>query len=356
MLSMLFALPICRRPLLGMIMMLTSSAPSTTSTIRVLLHGGDSMLGRAVQLTFPIQAPGEELIQDSCTAQHYLQLGLHSSSLSSLADIRNQNKNRGSYLWGRARLDISPLPDLRIMNLETAVTKTIDNSDIPGKGINYHMHTDNFENIMSGFVQTMESPVVLNFSNNHCLDFGRKALEEETLPMFAQTLLVQMIGCGRNLLEAVKPAVVQVGSVTVQVFGFATACSGTPQDWSATEQRSGVIALPSLRNDQSVDEAIAIVRNALSHSSVGSENSIRVVSLHWGPNWAMKGERDEDLEARETFAHRLIDECDIDLIYGHSSHHARGMEVYHDKLILYGTGDIINDYEGFEKIWEKKVT
>jgi len=30
------------------------------------------------------------------------------------------------------------------------------------------------------------------------------------------------------------------------------------------------------------------------------------------------------------------------------------MEVYHDKLILYGAGDIINDYEGFENPGEER--
>lgn len=32
----------------------------------------------------------------------------------------------------------------------------------------------------------------------------------------------------------------------------------------------------------------------------------------------------------------------------------RGMEVYHNKLILYGAGDIINDYEGFENRGEER--
>ncbi|MGA1876365.1 MAG: CapA family protein, partial [bacterium] len=36
----------------------------------------------------------------------------------------------------------------------------------------------------------------------------------------------------------------------------------------------------------------------------------------------------------------------VDLIHGHSSHHVLGLEVYKDKLILYGCGDFLNDYEG----------
>ncbi|MGB7785834.1 MAG: CapA family protein, partial [Salinimicrobium sp.] len=42
----------------------------------------------------------------------------------------------------------------------------------------------------------------------------------------------------------------------------------------------------------------------------------------------------------------LIDEAGIDLVFGHSSHHPLGIEVYKNKLILYGAGDFFNDYEG----------
>jgi poly-gamma-glutamate synthesis protein (capsule biosynthesis protein) len=33
-------------------------------------------------------------------------------------------------------------------------------------------------------------------------------------------------------------------------------------------------------------------------------------------------------------------------VHGHSSHRAKGIEVYRDKLILHGCGDFLNDYEG----------
>ena len=45
------------------------------------------------------------------------------------------------------------------------------------------------------------------------------------------------------------------------------------------------------------------------------------------------------------FAHRLID-GGVDLVHGHSSHHPRPIEVYRKKLILYGCGDLVDDYEG----------
>jgi poly-gamma-glutamate synthesis protein (capsule biosynthesis protein) len=41
----------------------------------------------------------------------------------------------------------------------------------------------------------------------------------------------------------------------------------------------------------------------------------------------------------------LIDQG-VDVVYGHSSHHPRPIEVYRGGLVLYGCGDFINDYEG----------
>jgi poly-gamma-glutamate synthesis protein (capsule biosynthesis protein) len=67
---------------------------------------------------------------------------------------------------------------------------------------------------------------------------------------------------------------------------------------------------------------------------------IGVVSLHWGSNWGFDIPRDQI-----RFAHWLID-GGVDIVHGHSSHHPRPIEVYRRRLILYGCGDLINDYEG----------
>jgi len=66
-----------------------------------------------------------------------------------------------------------------------------------------------------------------------------------------------------------------------------------------------------------------------------------VASLHWGSNWGYGVSKD-----RRRFAHALIDKAGVDVVHGHSSHHPRPIEVYRGKLILYGCGDLINDYEG----------
>jgi poly-gamma-glutamate capsule biosynthesis protein CapA/YwtB (metallophosphatase superfamily) len=65
-----------------------------------------------------------------------------------------------------------------------------------------------------------------------------------------------------------------------------------------------------------------------------------VASIHWGSNWGY-----DVPQAHIRFAHRLID-GGVDIVHGHSSHHRLPIEVYRKKLVLYGCGDFINDYEG----------
>ncbi|MFP3607435.1 CapA family protein, partial [Paraburkholderia sp. SIMBA_053] len=68
---------------------------------------------------------------------------------------------------------------------------------------------------------------------------------------------------------------------------------------------------------------------------------IVIVSIHWGENF------DFDIPTSQRyFAHELIDSAGADLVHGHSSHHVKGIELYRGKLVLYGAGDFINDYEG----------
>ena len=64
-----------------------------------------------------------------------------------------------------------------------------------------------------------------------------------------------------------------------------------------------------------------------------------VMSIHWGPNWGF-----EIPEEHRRFA--LIDNAGVSIVHGHSSHHPIAIEVYRNRLILYGCGDFLNDYEG----------
>jgi poly-gamma-glutamate synthesis protein (capsule biosynthesis protein) len=65
-----------------------------------------------------------------------------------------------------------------------------------------------------------------------------------------------------------------------------------------------------------------------------------VASIHWGTNWGW-----EVPSEHVRVAHRLVD-AGVDVVHGHSSHHVRPIEIYRGRLVLYGCGEFIDDYEG----------
>jgi poly-gamma-glutamate capsule biosynthesis protein CapA/YwtB (metallophosphatase superfamily) len=176
-------------------------------------------------------------------------------------------------------------------------------------------------------------PDVCVLANNHVLDFGRRGLLE-TLDVLAAAGL-RTAGAGRTLGEAAAPAVVPTrrSEGRVVVFAFGTPSSGVPLDWAAAVNRPGINLITAL-TDAGADE---LCRRA---EEVRQPNDIVVVSAHWGNNWGYRVEADQ-----VRFAHRLID-GGVDVVHGHSSHHPRPIEVYSGKLILYGCGDLVDDYEG----------
>lgn len=124
------------------------------------------------------------------------------------------------------------------------------------------------------------------------------------------------------------------GKGRVFVFAFGLGNSGIPTVWGPKDKKPGVNLLEDL-SDKSLGDIQEKIRR------VKREGDIVVASIHWGSNWGYGIPREQ-----RVFAHRLIDEAGVDIIHGHSSHHVKAIEVYKDKLILYGCGDFLNDYEG----------
>ncbi len=231
-----------------------------------------------------------------------------------------------AYVWGDALGELERVtPDLRIINLETSVTKSGDYWE--GKQIHYRMHPQNIDCITAAKID------LCSLANNHVLDWGDLGLKE-TLQTLRKAK-IRGVGAGMNLKEAESPAIIEIAEKgRAIVFAFGSPTSGVPLDWAASEKKPGV----NLLRDFS-DDAIQRLRKKV--QGVKQERDIVVVSVHWGGNWGYNVPQKEI-----DFAHHLIDEAGVDMIYGHSPHHVKGIEVYQDKLILYGCGDFLNDYEG----------
>jgi poly-gamma-glutamate capsule biosynthesis protein CapA/YwtB (metallophosphatase superfamily) len=230
-----------------------------------------------------------------------------------------------SWPWGDALPAVEEAaPDARIINLETSVTRSADFD--PGKAVHYRMHPGNLACVAA------IRPDACALANNHVLDFGEQGLRE-TLGALASAGLAAA-GAGLDAAAPARPAAVPLpGGGRILVFCCGTASSGIPPQWAATATRPGVNLLPGLSR-AAADALLARARAARHHGD------LVVVSIHWGSNWGYGVPGDQ-----VRFAHRLID-GGVDVIHGHSSHHPRPIEVYRGKLILYGCGDCIDDYEG----------
>lgn len=286
-----------------------------SGVLRVFLCG-DVMLGRGVDqiLSSPVDPTlHESYIRD---ARDYV----------ALAEAVNGPIRRpvaDAWPWGDALgiLDEAHV-DLRILNLETSVTRSEEYA--AGKAVNYRMAPENVGSLLA------VRPDICVLANNHTLDYGRSGLVE-TLDVLARAG-VRVAGAGRDLADARRPAAAPWAGGQVVVLALGTVSAGVPGSWAAGENRPGVNLAPL------TEQAAAEV--AAQAAQVRRPGDIVVVSVHWGSNWGY-----DVPEEQVRFAHALVD-AGVDVVHGHSSHHPRPVEVYRRRLVLYGCGDLVNDYEG----------
>jgi len=284
-----------------------------------LFLSGDVMLGRGVDQILP--HPGNPTLYERQVrdARIYVDLAIRASgSIPQPVDW--------SWPWGEALALVEQSGcDARIINLETSITTSDDY--VAGKAVHYRMNPANAQTLAA------MRPDVCVLANNHVLDFGRRGLLE-TLDVLSAADL-PAAGAGRSLREAVSPAIIPIPKTggRVLIFAFGSPSSGIPYAWAATDNTPGVHVIPTL-SDAAADE---LCRQILQARQPGD---LTVVSAHWGSNWGYRVEADQI-----RFAHRLVD-GGVHMVHGHSSHHPRPIEVYRGKLILYGCGDLVDDYEG----------
>lgn len=286
--------------------------------VRILL-AGDVMTGRGIDQV--LAQPGDPRLFEAYVhdARDYVRLAErgHARIATPLAPHD---------IWGDAlpimhRRDI----DLRIVNLETAITRS--GQPWPGKGIHYRMNPANIDCLTVARIDGCA------LANNHVLDWGEAGLLE-TLEVL-RSAGVRTAGAGAGRPAAWMPAVFPLAQERrVLVFCVALSSSGVAADWAATDDRAGVAFLPDLSRSsrREVEGAIRLHRQP---------GDIVILSIHWGANWGFDVPREH-----RAFAHALVEGGLVDLIHGHSCHHPLPIDVHLGRLVLWGCGDLINDYEG----------
>jgi poly-gamma-glutamate synthesis protein (capsule biosynthesis protein) len=279
---------------------------------------GDVMTARGIDQILP--HPSDPILHES-----YVESAL---GYVRLAEERNGPIPRPAdpaYIWGDALAELErAAPAARIVNLETAVTAS---DDWLQKGINYRMHPANVSCLTAARIDCCA------LSNNHVLDWGRSGLLETLATLHAAGL--KTAGAGANRARAEAPAVLPLERAgRLLVFSLGAPSSGIPAPWAAAADAPGVDFLPDL-------SAGSVARIAQRVGSAAAPGDFVLASIHWGGNWGY-----EVTDAERRFAHELIERAGVHLVHGHSSHHPKAIEIHRGKLILYGCGDFINDYEG----------
>lgn len=293
--------------------------PQGADALVTLCLCGDVMTGRGVDQILPHPCPPR-------LHETYVRSALDYVALAERATGPIPRPVDFDYPWGDVLAVLDRVrPDAWLVNLETAVTASED--AWPDKGIHYRMHPANLPCLAAARIDACA------LANNHVLDWGRRGLAD-TLDSLHRAG-IRTAGAGQDLDEAAAPAIVELaGKSRVLVFACATRDCGVPEGWAATHKRSGIHLLEDL-SPRSVD---AIARRV---GQAKQAHDLAVLSIHWGGNWGFAVSREE-----RSFAHQLIDRAGVDVVHGHSSHHVRGVEVYRERPILYGCGDLLTDYEG----------
>lgn len=214
--------------------------------------------------------------------------------------------------------------------------------DDPLKGVSSLFHSDglNFINLESPFTEMgrhigdhkskPEKLVILNnhninlvsVANNHIFDQGEEGFID-TITNLADKK-IPFIGGGRNLLEAMKPLIVEREGQSFAFFAFCDHCN------------SGYISLAR----QSAPGMLPLYYNLMKKciDSVRGKVDFICVYLHYGL------ENTSFIHPMERkIAHWLIDQG-ADIILGGHSHVPKGIELYKGKPVLYSQGNFVFGY------------
>lgn len=222
-----------------------------------------------------------------------------------------------AYPWGDT-LPILQGCDIRLCNLECVLSDVGVPWSATPKAFHFRSDEKNVEVLTSAYIQ------MVSIANNHVLDFEQEAFLR-MLKVLDKANIVHA-GAGKNLEEAKKPAILKVKGEKVGMIAF----TDNEPDWEATKTTPGVYFVPTDISDPRAQELFQQIRD--------TNVDFLIVSAHWGGNWGYRPPKEH-----VSFAHALID-AGADLVFGHSPHVFRGIEVYKNRPIIYSAGDFIDDY------------
>ena len=231
--------------------------------------------------------------------------------------LRNQPPER---FWGNT-LPILRRADAVIANLEGPITTHGERWQGSWKMFHFKADPAAVDILRAGNVR------FVNLANNHILDYGERGLLD-TLQALGGAGIAHA-GAGRTLAEASAPRLLDINGLKV---GFLSATDNM-LDFAATAEKAGTNYVVFRRDSPALDW---IGRSVSELKDAGA--ALIVLSVHWGHNLGTAPSRDF-----RQFAHAAI-ERGVDVMHGHSAHVVQGIERYRHGVILYDSGNFIDDY------------
>ncbi len=271
-----------------------------------------------------------------------------------------------SYVWG-STLQILKKADLRFANLECVISDKGMPWAAERKIFHFRAHPSAIKALKKAKID------YVSLANNHTLDYDTDGM----LDMIRRlgNAGIAFSGVGRNLSEASAPGIVKKKGVKIAVISL----TDNEPEWEAEGKllRDDVASV-SMHKEDAPWEKILPVKKVKAHKRPkqsrdpgvpAAENGrpgvfyvplrltkryeailkkriedakrnadIVVVAAHVGPHFRTKPSK-----FYVDFAHKIID-LGADIYWGHSNHIPQGIEIYGNKLIMYDTGDFIDDY------------
>ncbi len=239
--------------------------------------------------------------------------------LGRLVDEYLESHDDPCYVWGNT-LEVIRTCELAICNLECVIADSGSPWHEESKAFHFRSHSKNIAILGCVGIDAV------TLANNHCLDFGVTALSDMLSGLDKAD--IGHAGAGTSSEEAARPAILKISNTNVGLLSFT---DGMPE-WAADADRVGIYFVPPDPSSAQWRDLLKKVEHAKTKSD------FLIVSPHWGSNWGYEVE-----SIYSTLAHNLVD-AGADMVFGHSGHVPRGIEIYKTRPIIYSAGDFIDDY------------
>lgn len=223
------------------------------------------------------------------------------------------------YPWGDT-LPIFKDADWRACNLECALSDRGVPWAATPKAFHFRSDAKNIEVLKAARIDCV------SLANNHLLDFEYEAMFDTV--SLLQKGQVCFSGAGKSWQAASSLSVGKAGGLQI---GFLAFTDNEP-GWEAGGKTPGVFYAPCDLADRRTQNLLDLVKMGR------TQVDLMVVSAHWGPNWGY-----QPLPEHRELSHELI-QAGADIVFGHSPHVFRGVEVYQGGVIMYSCGDFVDDY------------